>query len=407
MSFLDQNIIKDILETRSKYNSYYIYDFNEINSRIHNIVDYMPGNFSLYYAIKANSNSDVLKYIKSFPQIAGFEIASSGELAKSLSFCSSDEILYTGPGKTEKDLENAIKNKIKYINVESVTEAIRINNLAQKLKINKVDVLLRINMDYKIVDADENMGGISTKMGIDEKQYYEAYTYISKLEHINVVGIHVFSASGILNYKASIDYARYVFDMVVQFENMGQNIKVVDLGGGIGVDYTDEGREFDTKQYFYELKKLIDEYGYSDKNFILELGCYLVATCGYYVSRIIDIKESKEYKHVVLSGGLNHIPTASFNGKHPFYIVHMHEKKLYENQISVYDEIVDIDGPLCTADDKVLWDVHVDEANIGDYVVIKVAGAYCYNVAWLEFLSHEYPIELIKNDDKVYESTKD
>ncbi len=404
MNKIDLTIINNIYDDLiDKDESCYVYDLNEISNSINNIVKYMPNNFSLYYAMKANSNSQILDYIKSNKGISGFEIASSGELEKALKYCNNNEIIYTGPGKTEKELELAIAKNIRLINVESVIEAIRINKIAEKLNVDKIDILLRINMDYKIVEAAENMGGLSTKMGIDEKQYLENYNYIKNLKHINILGIHVFSASGILNYKAGIDYAKYVFDMVKELEQQGQQIKIIDLGGGLGVDYSGNEKTFDTKKYFIELQDLINTYNYSNKEFILELGCYLVASCGYYISKIIDIKNSKDYKHIVLAGGLNHIPTATLNGKHPFYIMNMNEERIYEKQISVKNEVVDIDGPLCTAEDKVLWDVYVEKAEIGDFVVIRQAGAYCYSAAWLEFLSHKYPLEILLNKENKLE----
>lgn len=397
--FLDDEIVKKIYKNKIKNDTpCYVYDLGEIKNNVNNITNYMPNNFSLYYAIKANPNKEVLKFIKSLNRVSGFEIASAGELIKALEFCTSKEIIFTGPGKIVEELEKAILNNIRLINIESIVEAIRINQIAEKNDIEKVDVLIRVNMDYKIEDAAENMGGLSTKMGIDESKYMDSLKYIKKLSHLNIKGIHVFSASGILNYKASVDYARYIFEMVKKMENLGERIDIIDLGGGLGVDYTDNNISFDTKKYFIELKKLIDEYGFTNKEFILELGCYLVASAGYYLSKIVDIKESKGYKHIILAGGLNHIPTATLNGKHPFKIISMNQKKLYANQIEVIDEIVDIDGPLCTAEDKVLWDVYVEKAQIGDIVIIRQAGAYCYSAAWLEFLSHEYPVELIINN---------
>lgn len=384
---------------------FYLYDLSIIKNNIENITKYLPNNFSLYYAMKANSNKDILKFIKSVDGISGFEIASSGEYSKASKICSNNEIIYTGPAKTIKDLENVITKKIKLINVESVVEAIRIDNIAKKCGRKKVNILLRINVNYKIEEAAENMGGISTKMGIDESAYLESYDYIKKLEHINIVGIHVFSASGILDYKANIKYARYVFELVKKLKQMNHKVDIIDLGGGFGVDYTGKNLEFDTKKYFVDLKKLINEYSFNDIKFILELGCYITASSGYYFSEIIDIKESKGYKHIVLKGGLNHIPTATLNGKHPFYIIKMGERKLYKNQPKVKNEKVDIDGPLCTAEDKVLWDVYVKEANIGDIVVIKQAGAYCYDAAWLKFLSHNLPLEIIKEETNYYNSS--
>lgn len=360
----------------------------------------MPENFKLYYAIKANPNKKILKFIKKQKGISGFEIASNGEYSKAVKFCKNNEIIFTGPAKINNELKKAVKNKLRLINIESVVEAIRINEIAVKLN-RIVDILIRINMDYKIEDAAENMGGISTKMGIDENKFVESYNIIKKLKNINIKGIHVFSASGILNYKAAIDYAKYVFKMVDNYEKLGIDIEIIDLGGGLGVDYTEKGREFDCIRYFEKMQELIKKYSYKNKEFILELGCYPVATSGYYLSKIIDIKESKNYKHINLAGGLNHIPTATLNGKHPFYIINLNKIKLIKNQISVKNEICDIDGPLCTAEDKVLWEVYVRKAEIGDVVVIRQAGAYCYSAAWLEFLSHDYPIEYIYDGKKL------
>lgn len=403
MKIIDKKIVKKIYDKFIQDDvPCYVYNFDQIKKNISNIANYMPSNFFLYYAIKANPNADVLKYIKSFKEVSGFEIASIGELETSLKYCNNKEIIFTGPAKTPKELKEAIKHNINLINVESIIEAIRINKIAEEENVDKVDILLRINMDYKIEDAAENMGGLSTKMGIDECQLFDSLSIIKNLKHLNIKGIHVFSASGILHYQAAIDYAKYVFKIVDKLEKYGQNIEIIDLGGGFGVDYSGNEEIFDTKKYFYELKKLIDKANYGKKKFILELGCYLVANSGYYLSKIVDIKSSKGYKHIVLAGGLNHIPTFTLNGKHPFYILQMNEKKLYDSQIDVNSEVVDIDGPLCTAEDKVLWDVFVEKASIGDVVVIRQAGAYCYCAAWLEFLSHEKPYEIIYDNNKIY-----
>ena len=245
----------------------YIYDLNEIKNRINNVTINMPNNFKLYYAMKANPNKKILDFISHQEKVSGFEIASLGELNKALEFCWPSEILYTGPAKTNNELEAALKNNIRLINVESVVEAIRINDIASKLN-KKVDILIRINMDYKIEEAAENMGGLSTKMGIDEDKYLDSYEIIKSLPFLNIKGIHVFSASGILNYKAGIEYVKYVFDMVQKYEKKGINIEIIDLGGGLGVDYTDLNREFDCTNYFKELKSLIKEYSYQNKEFI-------------------------------------------------------------------------------------------------------------------------------------------
>jgi diaminopimelate decarboxylase/arginase family enzyme len=391
-------LIKKIYEKREIYENptCYIYDLEEIKKSINSISEYAPSNISLYYAMKANPNYEILSYIRSFEYIKGVEIASSGEMNKALKIYSNNEIIFTGPGKTEKELELAITNKIRLINVESVVEAIRINEIAKKIGIDKVDIILRININYKVEEADEYMAGLSTKMGIDEDKYFDDFNVIVKLKHLNIKGIHVFSASGILNYKELIKYAKYVFELTKMIEEKIHKIDIIDFGGGIGIDYTGKDYIFDTKKYFYELSKLILEYSYDKKEIIMELGKYLVGTSGYYTSKIIDIKDIKGYKHIVLAGGVNHmrLPIAT-DRKHPIHIINMNCKYLYDKQPNIKNEIADIEGPLCMNEDKVSWNDYIENAEIGDIVVLRQAGAYCYSASTLEFLSHEYPQEII------------
>ena len=128
----------------------YIYDLEEITNRIKEIDKYKLKNVSLYYAMKANPNKQVIQHILSHDGISGIEIASIGELniARKSGLEDDSKVLFTGPGKTEVELREAIRSKIRFINVESVIEAIRINNIAEQEDIEKVNVLLRVNINY-------------------------------------------------------------------------------------------------------------------------------------------------------------------------------------------------------------------------------------------------------------------
>ena len=378
--------------------SCYIYDLKDIKKKIKKIELYAPQNISLYYAMKANPNKKILNYIRKFNFIKGVEIASSGELKKALEIYNPHEIIITGPGNTLKELELVIQNEIRLINCESIVEAYRINEIANHN--NKiVDVLLRINIDYYVEGADEHMAGCSTKMGIDEKDFQKIYYEIKKYSNLNFKGIHVFSASGILDYKYLIKYAKYVLNLVKKLEEKGINIEIIDFGGGIGIDYTKKNLKFDIKKYFYELNELINKFNFNKKEFILELGKYIVGECGYYATKIIDIKNNKNYKHIVTAGGVNHmrLPIAT-DRKHPVYIINNFEKKICQYQENVRNEIVDIEGPLCMNEDKISWNEKIPCAEIGDIVVLKQSGAYCYSASTLWFLGHEFPKELIINE---------
>ena len=374
----------------------YFYDLKIIKNNINNLKKNLPKQVSLYYAMKANNNKEIMKCITKNKYVKGIEIASSGELIQATKYIDSSNIIFTGPGKTEYELEEAIKNNIRFINIESITEALRIQKIAEKLKKETVNILIRINLNYAIPNGTELMSGCSTKMGIDEDVCIESIKYIQKLKNIKIKGIHVFAASGVLDYNSLIKSNRYIFDLVKKIEKETGLLEVIDFGGGLGIDYTDNNQLFNIEQYSLELNELIKEYNFLDKEFIMELGTYLVGNAGYYTAKIIDIKEIKGHKHIVIAGGVNHMGLPlEMRRKHPVHIIEMNEEKLYDNQPNIEKELVDISGPLCMVTDKLSWDQYIETANIGDIVVFRQSGAYCYGEGMHQFLSHMLPKELI------------
>lgn len=377
----------------------YIYDLEEITARITQIEQDKLPNVSLYYAMKANPNEAVMKHVLSHSVVKGIEIASTGELeiARRCGLTDSSRVLFTGPGKTEDELEESVRSKIRFINVESVVEAIRINEIAERLGVEKVDILLRVNINYFFDGASEYMAGKSTKLGMDQTTFDRDYEIINNLEHLNVRGYHVFAADGVLDYNVLVRYTDFVFKFIQeQEEKTGKNVEVIDFGGGFGIDYTKQGRFFDTKAYFDGIGKLVEKYNFEDKELVLELGKYIVGSAGYYTAKIIDIKDCKGEKHIVAAGGINQmrLPVAA-ERKHPVYIVEMNEPKVYEGQPEICNETVDVEGPLCMTEDLLSWDEFIESAKIGDIVVLTQAGAYCYSDSTLWFLSHPLPFELI------------
>lgn len=374
----------------------YFYDMSIVKNNVDRLRKNMPSQMKLYYAMKANSNEKVMQYISGLKFIQGIEIASAGELERALQYYIGNDIIFTGPGKTEYELEQAIISEIRLINVESVTEAIRINNIAKNLGKNKIDVLLRINLNYSIMDGVENMSGYSTKMGIDEDIYIESYKMIDCLERVNIKGIHAFAASGVLNWHSLIEVDKYIFNFVNKIKKEIGDISVIDFGGGLGIDYTVKEQKFDTEQYGKELSKLIDEYNFQDKEIIMELGTYIVGNAGYYTAKIIDIKLIKGKKHIIIAGGINHMGLPlEMRRKHPVYVISMNEPKLYPGQPNIHKERADISGPLCLVSDKLCWDEYIEKAEVGDIVVFTQSGAYCYGEGMHEFLMHPLPEEVI------------
>lgn len=374
----------------------YFYDMSIVRRNIEELEENMPLQVKLYYAMKANPNEQVMQEMWKHNYVKGIEIASAGELEQALQYYCGKDIIFTGPGKTDYELEQAIVNNIRLINVESMTEAVRINNIIKRLGRKPVNVLLRINLNYSVIDGVENMSGYSTKMGIDEEIYIENYKAINRMEGLNVRGIHAFAASGVLDYQTLLDVDRYIFDFINRLQQEVGNIDIIDLGGGLGIDYTNQNRKLNVRQYGKNLSELIKQYNFLEKELIMELGTYIVGNAGYYTAKIIDIKKIKGKKHIIIAGGVNHMGLPlEMRRKHPVRIIQMHAPKLYPEQISVCKETVDISGPLCIVSDKLSWDEYIECAEIGDIVVYLQAGAYCFGEGMHEFLMHMRPVEVV------------
>ena len=240
------------------------------------------------------------------------------------------------------------------------------------------------------------MTGIASKLGIDECYLIDIYHKYQDNKHINILGLHVYGASGILDSHVFINYIEYIFKYAQDLKNKSFACQIIDFGDGIGIDYTAENRTFDIKLFFSSFNNLVTKYNFSKINFIMELGTYLVGECGYYASNIIDIKKCKGKYFIVISGGLNHIGISKDLGKkNPIEIINYDFKPLFPEQLEINHQTCDIGGPLCYSRAKISWDDYIALAKVGDLVIIKQAGAYCYSFSLLKFLSREYPKEYI------------
>ena len=171
-------------------------------------------------------------------------------------------------------------------------------------------ILLRVNASFEVHDADAavQLGGGAQKFGVDEEQLDDVLPQILKLRHLDLQGVHVFAATGVLESTLLVEYTRHVFDLVQRLErDYRRRFPVVDLGGGLGVDYRAfPGRDLDLAHYAASLRGLIATFGFGDKEIALELGRYLVGEAGTYVVRVLDVKHSRGTDYALVDGGTNH-----------------------------------------------------------------------------------------------------
>jgi len=395
-----ENIIRQQCESGKTFNAY-IYDTARLKKRITCLKNMMPDGVEVFYAMKANPHPTFLATALE-ADVAGIEIASLGEAQKAVDAgFSPAQLIYTGPGKSLEELAWCVEQGIRTIHIESLTEAHRIQSLCEA-KGTTQDILLRINANFDIHDAQTTFSGGSKKFGVDEEQLDITLPQILALDKLNFRGLHVFAASGVLNVNDLLHNCQLVFDLTqrIEAEYDGVQCDIIDFGGGFGVDYLETGHDFNPQAYADGLQALIEKYGFQGRHFVLELGRWLAAECGWFCTEIIDIKTSRGKKQVICAGGINHFRRpAALAINHPMNIISMNKPKLFDSQESICKEKVYFGGPLCTSADKLANDVYIEDAHIGDIAVFGLAGAYGLTMSNINFLSHALPLEIVAQAD--------
>jgi diaminopimelate decarboxylase len=378
--------------------SFYLYDTSVMREKITQLKAIMPESVDIYYAMKANPHPAFL-IAAGESGVSGVEIASLGEAEKAVGVgFEPHAVIFTGPGKSPEELWWSVSNRIETVHIESLTEAHRLNNICAELGQSQ-NILVRFNPNFHIHGAQANFSGDSSKLGIDENRLEEILPCILELPHLNFMGLHVYAASGVLNIADLLKNCDMVFNLTQRIEANypGTRCEIIDFGGGFGIDYLQTGKDFSPQAYAAGLAELMSRYKLNDRRFILELGRYLTADSGWYCTEILDIKESLGKKQVICAGGAHQFRRpAALAINHPLTIVPMHHPKIFAAQETVENEKVFIGGPLCnTADKLASKDVHIDRAEIGDFAVFNLAGAYGYTMSHLDFLSHAHPREIV------------
>jgi len=375
----------------------YVYDTTPMGEKIVHLNKIMPTGVEVFYAMKANPHPAFLQTARA-AGAKGIEIASLGEAEKAVAAgFAAQQLIYTGPGKSPEELYWGVSHGIRTIHIESLTEAHRLHTICTELGRTQ-DILLRINADFDIHEAQTTFSGGSKKFGIDEEKLAGVLPQLLALDQLNFRGLHVYAASGVLKVDDLLKNCELVFAMArhIEAKHPGTRCDTIDFGGGFGVDYLEEGRNFDPQAYADGLTALIKQYDFGERTFFLELGRYLAADCGWFCTEILDIKDSRGKKQVICAGGINHFRRpAALAINHPMAIIRTGREKLFPAQEQVRDEAVYFGGPLCTGADKLANNVYMHAVDVGDIAIFGLAGAYGLTMSNVEFLSHQRAPEIV------------
>jgi len=399
---LDNNNLRQLMSEVNK--SFYVYDEEEILKSINILKDKFK-EFEILYSVKTNPNKHILDLMSK--NNIGSDAASAKEVQISnTANINKNNIIYSAPGKRRKDIEESIDKCI--ITADSYNELSLLNEIGKERNTN-LEVGLRINANYNMFGGES----ISSKYGVDEETLIENKNFIDNLSNIEVVGIHVHLQSQILDYEIIYNYYEYVLKLALFCkEKMKFSLKFINFGGGLGISYGNSYENLDIDKLSKMSNELIKKYKQKlNARFIIESGRFLVCKSGAYVTPIIDIKESRGRKYLIVQNGYNGFFKPTISELIVSYTNKKDNLKMMEPLFTSYDsytislikredkeennkEIVTIGGNLCTAVDILAKDILLTKAEINDLIFINNAGSYAYSLTPLLFSSQEKPVEI-------------
>ena len=338
----------------------------------------------LHYAIKANPLPELLAAVA--PLVDGLDVASDGELAAALAVKPASSISFAGPGKRDAELASAIRNGVT-LHCESDGEARRTLAIGDRLgTIPRVAV--RVNPDMELKGSGMKMGGRPSPFGVDAERV-PALVWLLLDGGADWRGFHVYAGSQALSAGAVADMQAATVALAARLaEEVGVAPPLVNLGGGFGVPYFAGDVALDVEAVGARLADTLATRPsiLADTRFAIELGRWLVAEAGVYLTRVVDVKQSGGETFVVCDGGLNHQLAASGNfgtvvrRNYPIAVAHR-MGELAAGMVSVV-------GPLCTPLDRLGDRVALPPAAPGDLVAVFLAGAYGATASPSAFLGH-------------------
>jgi diaminopimelate decarboxylase len=322
------------------------------------------------YAMKANSNLAILRVF--IEEGGGLDIVSGGELFRGLrAGADPRRIVFAGVGKSADEIEAALRADILLFNVESPQELEAIQAVAAKLG-TPARVAVRVNPD---VDPNTHpyisTGLRQSKFGVPIRDALDLYRSMRALHHIDPVGVHAHIGSQITQVAPFQESLTKLVPLVKALRQDGFNIHYLDIGGGIGIRYKNEGPP-EPSDYANTLRPLLGELGCT---VLMEPGRFLVGNAGSLVTRVLYAKANQDKKFLVVDGGMNDLIRPSlYNAYHAIVPVVQH--------VNGQPEItLDVVGPICESGDFFAKDRSLPACQPGDLLAVLSAGAYGFAMA--------------------------
>jgi len=367
--------------------SFFLYDLDGLNKHLADLSSIMTKDIALWYACKANPLSAILKVFRN--NGFGIDVASKGEIEQVLrSGIRPENMLSTGPSKSKKYLRELLEENIQIVVCESLNQVYWLNTIAGEMGM-KPKVLLRVQMEWE--EGTSVLGGNQvTPFGEDSSGWLNLDH--AQTNNLDIRGLHVFQWGNILDTNRLKTIWHKIADETHKLaQELGIKTEILDLGGGIGIPYTDTEEDVDFRDILEILHGVKEQYGW-DKIW-MELGRYAVGPYGHYFTQVIDRKTVRGKELLILDGGVNHIARPALTGQ-PFPVNLFRESSATPQEFQIH-------GPLCTALDH-LGDMQLpSDVGPGDWLCFHQSGAYGFTEGMPFFLCHNLPAEVIMYEGNI------
>jgi diaminopimelate decarboxylase len=376
---------------------FYLYSSREI---IDNFLSYKKSFFNkqhlICYAVKANSNLSILKMLARLG--AGADIVSGGELLRALKAgVPANKIVYSGVGKSEEEIELAVKKQILMFNIESEQEFDLIQKKARDFHI-KTNISFRVNPDVDPKTHPYISTGLKdNKFGISVDESLRLYNKARKRKFINISGISCHIGSQLLDLLPIKDAALIIRDIVNKLETDGINLRYIDLGGGLGIRYNEEN----PPSHLDHAQTIIEVINDPAKTIIIEPGRAIVGNAGALITKILYVKKHNGKIFYVVDSAMNDLIRPS--------IYKSYHEIVPLSKVNNENELInaDIVGPICESGDYLAKDRKMLLLKQGDYLAVLSAGAYGFSMSSnynsrpraTEILVRKYFIKIIRRHE--------
>ena len=366
---------------------FYCYSFSKLKDNINKFKDNFKS-FSplICFAVKSNTNVKLIREIKKFG--LGADVVSLGELMIAIKAgIKPNKIVFSGVGKTSSELNFAINKKILLINAESLSEIMEINRIA-KLRNKKVSVGVRLNPNTDAKTLNQiSTGKKENKFGVNKNTFHKIVDFCKNSKNIDLKCMSVHIGSQILDHKP---YEKMLKAVSYILDKSNHQFEFIDLGGGMGINYSDKNRTLNYKKYNTAIKNFLKKH---KVKIIFEPGRSIIGNTGTLISKVIYIKDSDRKKFIILDAAMNDLMRPALYGA-----FHRTLPVIKSNKMS--NKTYEFVGPICESTDKFITLKKFQELKEKDLIAICDVGAYGMSLS-SNYNLRPKPIELLIKGSKI------